>query len=99
MSGSPKKFNGRAPAYKVSRTQGDSVVESGVEAAKCDHRGPTPGNPGSQAHRINQSNTCCRNPERNNVNFTDFFIRRAVTTTLLMAAILIFGIFSYSTFR
>jgi hydrophobic/amphiphilic exporter-1 (mainly G- bacteria), HAE1 family len=31
------------------------------------------------------------------VNFTDFFIRRAVTTTLLMAAILIFGLFSYST--
>ena len=31
------------------------------------------------------------------MNFTDFFIRRAVTTTLLMAAILIFGIFSYST--
>ena len=29
------------------------------------------------------------------MNFTDFFIRRAVTTTLLMAAILIFGIFSY----
>ena len=31
------------------------------------------------------------------MNFTDFFIHRAVTTTLLMAAILIFGIFSYST--
>ncbi len=31
------------------------------------------------------------------MNFTDFFIRRAVTTTLLMAAILIFGIFSYTT--
>ena len=31
------------------------------------------------------------------MNFTDFFIHRAVTTTLLMAAILIFGIFGYST--
>ena len=39
---------------------------------------------------------CRANPERNHVNFTDFFIHRAVTTTLLMAAILIW-IFSYST--
>ncbi len=31
------------------------------------------------------------------MNFTDFFIRRAVTTTLIMAAILIFGIFGYRT--
>jgi HAE1 family hydrophobic/amphiphilic exporter-1 len=29
------------------------------------------------------------------MHFTDFFIRRAVTTTLLMAAILIFGVISY----
>ena len=31
------------------------------------------------------------------MNFTDFFIRRAVTTTLIMVAILIFGIFAYRT--
>ncbi len=31
------------------------------------------------------------------MNFTDFFIRRAVSTTLIMAAILIFGIFGYRT--
>ena len=27
--------------------------------------------------------------------FTDFFIRRSITTTLLMAAILVFGLLSY----
>src|SRR5947209_8688027 len=31
------------------------------------------------------------------MRFTDLFIRRAITTTLLMAAILIFGILSYTT--
>ena len=31
------------------------------------------------------------------MHFTDFFIRRAITTTLLMAGILTFGILSYST--
>ena len=31
------------------------------------------------------------------MNFTDFFIRRAVTTTLFMAAILMFGVMSYIT--
>ena len=30
------------------------------------------------------------------MNFTDFFIRRAVTTTLIMAGILLFGILSYT---
>src|SRR5580658_2380957 len=30
------------------------------------------------------------------MHFTDFFIRRVVTTTLLMAGILIFGILSYN---
>ena len=29
------------------------------------------------------------------MHFTDFFIRRAITTTLLMAAILVFGVISY----
>src|ERR1700734_1615587 len=29
------------------------------------------------------------------MNFTDFFIRRPIATTLLMAAILIFGLLSY----
>ena len=27
--------------------------------------------------------------------FTDFFIRRSITTTLMMAAILVFGLLSY----
>lgn len=31
------------------------------------------------------------------MNFTDFFIRRAVTTTLIMVAVLVFGILSYQT--
>ncbi len=31
------------------------------------------------------------------MNFTDFFVRRAITTTLIMATILGFGILSYST--
>ncbi len=31
------------------------------------------------------------------MHFTDFFIRRAITTTLLMAGILVFGILSYTT--
>jgi len=30
------------------------------------------------------------------MNFTDFFIRRAVTTTLIMVGILLFGILSYT---
>ena len=30
-------------------------------------------------------------------HFTDLFIRRAITTTLLMAGILVFGILSYNT--
>ncbi|MDX2153000.1 MAG: efflux RND transporter permease subunit [Bryobacteraceae bacterium] len=31
------------------------------------------------------------------MNFTDFFIRRPVATTLLMAALLVFGLFAYTT--
>jgi HAE1 family hydrophobic/amphiphilic exporter-1 len=31
------------------------------------------------------------------MRFTDLFIRRAITTTLLMAGILIFGLLSYTT--
>ena len=31
------------------------------------------------------------------MRFTDFFIRRAITTTLVMAAILVFGLLSYFT--
>ncbi len=31
------------------------------------------------------------------MHFTDFFIRRAITTTLIMAGILAFGLLSYFT--